>query len=353
MKKMKYSFLLSLFVSVTVYAQKVDVLLIGVSHNYSNYPAQDFSGIYKKIKQFKPTAFFGEFLSKQDEQNLMDYWCKDDNLKRLQTLRNNRNIKPEQLPKTIDSLKKLIRLRPHDYHLKTDLAHAYYLDQDVPKAHYQYWQVYNRLQNNPDAVLEKYVQNLLSPATDKQGRSMTRLHTSEYAFIAFPMMQELNIAELIPMDCQDYDLNWSASALAFYNQFQPYLKDSNAAYAQDLQAMLDKRNKGFEKNAGMEKSSNHLTEWFNTDEAAAIFASGDFYFPELYELAGFPKEAMLSQLHWWLMRNKVMCENVVSRAQALKQQKVVVIVGANHRKFMQDILAQMPGVTVKNINELN
>ncbi|MCH5683343.1 hypothetical protein LWM68_03055 [Niabella sp. W65] len=44
---------------------------------------------------------------------------------------------------------------------------------------------------------------------------MRRLKTSEYALIAFPLMQEMNIRELLPMDCQDYDLNWSASAVAF------------------------------------------------------------------------------------------------------------------------------------------
>ena len=53
------------------------------------------------------------------------------------------------------------------------------------------------------------------------------------------------------------------------------------------------------------------------------------------------------------MRNKGMCENVVNRAKSLKAEKVVVIVGASHRKYMQDIFNTMPNVRVRNINEFN
>ncbi|WP_310589554.1 DUF5694 domain-containing protein [Dyadobacter sp. CY356] len=102
----------------------------------------------------------------------------------------------------------------------------------------------------------------------------------------------------------------------------------------------------------MEKKSKNVTEWFNTEEASAIFASGDFYFPEMYSLKNFPKQEMLSQIHWWLMRNKVMCDNVVKRSRALGLKRVVVLAGANHRKYMQDIFKTMPNVKVRNINEV-
>ena len=349
---MKYSFFLAFFISINAYAQKVDILLIGVSHNYSNYPQQDFSSIHSKIKKFKPTAFFGEFLSTEDERLVMDYWCKQDNIKRLEILRKNRNITTEALPKAIDSLRKLSLLNPKDYRIKTDLAHAYYLNQDVSNGHYQFWQVFNHLQQTPDTVLENYVNKLLSPQMDTTGRSMKRLKTSEYAFIAFPMMLEMKIQELLPMDCQDYDLNWIASSIAFHNKFKTFREDTITSYTNELNAILTKRDKGFEKNASIEKNSKAVTEWLNTDEASAIFASGDFYFPEMYNMKNFPKEEMLSQIHWWLMRNKGMCENVVNRARASGTKKVVVIAGANHRKYMQDILNKMPNVTVRNINEI-
>ena len=349
---MKYTLLFFLILSTRLHAQKVDILLIGVSHNYSQYPEQDFSGIHAKIKTFNPSAFFGEFVSKEEERLLMDYWCKSDNANRLQILRTNRTIAEEDIPTTINSLRRQTLANPTDYQLKADLAHAYYLNQDVANGHYQFWQVFNHLQRVPNAGLEQYVNKLLSPQLDTTGRSMKRLKTSEYAYIAFPMMQVLQIQELLPMDCQDYDLNWSAASLAFHTKFQKLLNDSSAAESSALKDGLTKREQGFAKNAVIEKTSNKITEWLNTDEAAAMMASGDFYFPEMYDIKDFPKEEMLAQLHWWLMRNKAMCENVVNRAIDSGHKKVVVIAGANHRKFMQDILVKMPGVSVKNINEI-
>ncbi|MCZ4221918.1 DUF5694 domain-containing protein [Pedobacter rhodius] len=349
---MKYSFFLILFLSVKVYAQKVDILLIGVSHNYSSYSEQDFSGIYSKIKKFKPTAFFGEFLSKEDERLVMDYWCKADNSKRLKMLMNNRSITAALLPKIIDSLKKLSLLKPKDYQLKTDLAHAYYLNQDVANGHYQFWQVFNNLRQYPDTKLESYVNKLLSPQLDTTGRSMKRLKTSEYALIAFPIMQEMGISELLAMDCQDYDLNWSASWAAFDAKFNVFRKDTATLHKKELKSHLNKINEGFEKYNSIEKTSKNVTEWLNTEEASAISASGDFYLPEMYAMNNFPKEEMLSKIHWWIMRNKRMCDNVVNQARTLRKGKVVVIAGANHRKYMQDIFKTMPGITVRNINEI-
>jgi hypothetical protein len=348
---MRYSFFLVLLLSVNVHAQKLDILLIGASHNYNNYPQQDFSSIHSKIKEFKPTAFFGEFLSREDEQNIMDYWCKQDNLKRLETLRKNKSLTSEELPETIDSLSKLTLLNPVNYWLKVDLAHAYYLNQDVSNGHYQYWKVLNHLQKMPNVELENYVNKLLSPELDVTGRSMKRLKTSEYASIAFPVMMEMKIQELLPMDCQDYDLNWSASALAFYRKFEAFKKDTIASYTNQLKIMMAKRDNGFKKYASIEKTSRNVTEWLNTDDASLITSSGDFYFPEMYNMKDFPKEEILSQIHWWLMRNKGMCENVVNRSRSLNAEKVIVIAGANHRKYMQQMFEKMPNVTVRNINE--
>jgi hypothetical protein len=70
-------------------------------------------------------------LSKDDERKVMDHWCKKDNLIRLDRLRKNRDIDPDIVGFKIDSLQKLSRKQPTNYELKIDLAHAYYIDQDV------------------------------------------------------------------------------------------------------------------------------------------------------------------------------------------------------------------------------
>ncbi len=350
---MKSILLLLFFFSISAAAQDVDIVLIGVSHDYSKYPAQDFSGIHNKIRKFKPDAFFGEFLSREDERLVMDYWCKAQNINRLNNLRGNRNIADNLLSDIIDSLKKVSLSKPNDHRIKVDLAHAYYLDQDVANGHYQFWQVLNSLQKKPDAELEKYVNKLLSPQLDTSGRSMRRLKTSEYAYIAFPVMQELGISQLLSMDCQDYDLNWQASWEAFDAKFSVVKKEANPSLKKQLDKHLSDIDKGYEQYNSIEKSSKNITEWLNTDEAAAISASGDFYLPVMYNMNGFPKDEMLSKIHWWLMRNKGMCLNVINRARMAGAKKVVVIAGANHRKYMQDIFKDMPNVSVRNINEVD
>ncbi|MDR6561783.1 MULTISPECIES: DUF5694 domain-containing protein [unclassified Arcicella] len=350
---MKHLLIYIFFISINASAQDVDILLIGVSHDYSKYPIQDYSNLYNKIRKFKPDAFFGEFLSKEDERLVMDYWCKQDNIKRLKMLRSYRNLSDELLSKSIDSLKKITLLKPKDYYIKADLAHAYYLNQDVANGHYQFWQVFDYLKQKPDAKLENYVIKLLSPQLDTTGRSMKRLKTSEYALIAFPMMLEMGIRDLLSMDCQDYDLNWQASWVAFDAKFSIFRNDTTTSFVKQLKANLATINKGFEKYESIEKTSQNVTEWLNTDEASAISASGDFYLPVMYDMKGFPKEEMLSKIHWWIMRNQGMCDNVVNRARMMGAKKVIVIAGANHRKYMQDIFKAMPHVRVRNINEVD
>ncbi|RYG45586.1 MAG: hypothetical protein EOO01_17570 [Chitinophagaceae bacterium] len=269
----------------------------------------------------------------------------------MKTLANNRSIPAHLLAGRIDSLKARSVSAPRDYLAKVDLAHAYYLNQDVANGHYQYWKVHDHLQQQPDSELENYMNKVLSPALDTTGRSMRRLKTSEYALIAFPVMQQLGITELKSMDCQVYDLNWNASWAAFDAKFSVFRKDTSAAFKNEFKANINKINKGFERYDSIEKYSNNVTAWLNTDEASAISASGDFYLPEMYDMNNFPKEEMLSKIHWWIMRNQEMCENVVNRAKKAGVKRVVVIAGANHRKYMQDIFKKMPGVRVRNINE--
>lgn len=348
---MKLITLLLCFITNSVIAQQLDIMLIGVSHNYSGYPAQDFSGIHKKIRDFRPAAFFGEFLSSEDEKLVMDYWCKADNIKRLQILDKNRHIPKALLARRIDSLKKRTLLDTANYYTKADLSHAYYLNQDVANGHYQFWKVFEYLRRAPNAPLERYVDSLLSPKLDTTGRSMKRLKTSEYAVIAFPLMQEFGIQELLSMDCQDYDLNWGASWTMFDVKFSEFRKDTSQAFKNELQSHLARINNGFARYDSVEQHSKKVTEWLNTDEAAGISASGDFYLPDMYAMKNFPKEVMLSKIHWWLMRNKGMCDNVVNRARKVGVRKIVVIAGANHRKYMQDIFRTMPQVRVRNINE--
>ena len=133
---------------------------------------------------------------------------------------------------------------------------------------------------------------------------MRRLKTSEYALLGFPMMKKLGIKQLLAMDCQDYDLNWNAPWAAFDAKFNEFRKDASPVLQKELKEKLGKMNRGFEEYGRIEKTSSKLTEWLNTPEASEISASGDFYLPELYEMKKFPKEEILSKIHWWIKSMK-------------------------------------------------
>src|SRR5690606_36431842 len=74
--------------------------------------------------------------------------------------------------------------------------------------------------------------------------------------------------------------------------------------------------------------------------------------PKFYDLPGYPKEAVLEMLHWWQKRNEGICENIIRQATEKGATKVVMGVGAAHRKGMEDIFAKMPHVKVVNYNDL-
>ena len=346
----KLFFILMLFAN-GLFGQNVEILLIGAMHDYSKAIPQDFSQIHAKIRQFKPDAFFGEYRSKEDERLLMNYWCKSFNNERIERLKSKRMIAEKDLPKAIAALKETIAKNPNDWKARVDIAHAYFLDQDVANAYFQMWQVYNNKNLPPNQAIFEYSRLVMAPTMDSLPKAIKNYGSSEYHFIAFPMMLELGFKEIYPMDCQIYDLNYATAVDTFWTKYDVFQKDTINGYTPEFKkiekamyAEQSKRNK-------LEKTDNHITEYVNTDEAGIINLTYDYMSPSMYDAPGFPKEAVLAAKHWWDMRNQGMCENTINRAKALSKKRVVIVVGANHRLGMQAIFEKMPNVKVLNINQ--
>jgi hypothetical protein len=332
-------------------AQNVEILLIGASHNYGENSTNDFTKIQAKIRQFKPDAFFGEYRSKEDERLLMDYWAKSGNIERLKILKAKRPIVEKDLPKVIADLKATITKNPEDWKARIDIAHAYFLDQDVSNAAFQLWQVYNRKSALPNDDIIKYAEMVVPTEVDSLHKPNKRYFSSEYHYIVYPMMLEMGFKEIYPMDCQVYDMNYQMSVNAFWTQYEEFQKDTIEGFNADFKKLERTMYAAQNKKKKIEKTDKYPTEYFNTDEAGKIGLSFDYLVPEMYDFKGFPKEAMLSAIHWWNMRNMGMCENTVTRAKALEVKRVVILVGANHRMGMQAIFEKMPNVKVWNIND--
>jgi Family of unknown function (DUF5694) len=333
------------------FAQNVEILLIGTSHDYSKNPPQDFSKIHAKIRQFKPDAFFGEFRSKEDERLLMDYWCKSFNLERIERLQKKRPIAEKDLPKVIADLKAKITQNPHDWKSRIDLAHAFFLDQDVSNGRFQMWQAYHDTQTPANQTIFEYSKLVLSTNIDSLHKAIKNYSTSEYDYIAYPMMIEMGFKEVYPMDCQVYDMNWNASKYdVFKKKLDAMDKDSINCLTPAFVKLYDNFNAIMKADDEREKVDKYFTEYLNTDEAGKMADAADFLLPEMYDMPCFPKEAVLSARHWWMMRNQGMCDNTVNRARKMGVKRVVILAGANHRMPMQAIFEKMPNVKVWNIN---
>ena len=346
----KFALLIMLFANLS-FAQNVEILIIGASHNYGENSTNDFTKIQDKIRQFNPDAFFGEYRSKEDERLLMDYWAKSGNIERLKILKAKRQITEKDLPKVIADLKAKIAKNPADWKAKIDIAHAYFLDQDVPNAYFQLWQVYNRKSASPNDEIIKYSEMVVPTEVDSLRKPIKRYFTSEYHYIGYPMMLEMGFKEIYPMDCQVYDMNYQSSVNAFWTQYEEFQKDTIEGYNADFKKLEKAMYIAQNKKNKMEKTDKYFTEYANTDEAGKIGLSFDYLVPEMYDFKGFPKEAILSAIHWWNMRNMGMCENTINRAKALGVKRVVVLVGYNHRMGMQAIFQNMRNVKVWNITD--
>lgn len=358
MKQLKVIILFFLGISGTnAQSEQLEILLIGASHNYAE--AQDVSGVHQKIAAFKPEAFFGEWLSPEDEKRVHDYWNKENVKARTKRLYDKRPIAEEKLPGVIAELKQKVNSNPSDFKAKVDLAHAYYLGLDAGNGYYQMWQVSKALKRNPaDAALFEYAKLVLSPWTDSLHKVINAYSNNEYDLIAFPMMQKLGLQEMYAMDSQEFDPFWgeawaySDSLASLYEQ--QIKRDSLSAEALQYKA-IRKKEKDLAllyKNGVPGYGPNRKTELLNTPQVDDYLFRVNIVSPELLTLRGFPAHAFQEKLHWWMMRNITMCQNTIDRAKAGGFKRVAVIVGAGHRYSMATLFSQMPGVKLVNLLDL-
>lgn len=360
MKKLLSFFVCCLFAFVQLSAQNqlVEVLLIGASHNYGNMEPQDLSGIHSKIQKFKPDAFFGEWLSPEDEKNLVSYWNKDNVIARTKRLYGKRPIEDDQLPATISSLRQQLAQNPKDFKTRVDLAHACYLSLDAANGHFQMWQVSKELKRDPgNTALFEYAKLVLHPSLDSIQKAINNYANSEYDLIAYPVMLTLGHDRIWPMDSQEFDPFWSeawAYSDSLANLFDRQMKENpnspEALHYRAIRAKEEQMGKTMkEGKAGYD--SKHYTELLNSPFVDDFYFRMNIVSTDLLALRGFPAAAFQEKLHWWMMRNIRMCENTINRARANGLKKVVVVVGAGHRYPMATLFSQMEGVKVWNVNE--
>lgn len=342
-------FLLTLL--ITGFAQKADqpveVLMIGTSHGYGNKPVEQFDSIINKAYAFRPDAVFGEWLSGADYDAIPDYWNKATVERRLAYLKSRPYADTKNADKLIRQSYELLRTHPNFHQVRMKLARALYLNRDFANAAYQLYRLDRARPAFGDEEKAAYVTILGAPD------SLYRNRTNEYHNILFPLIDKLGQDKMLPMDSQRHDAAWSAAWGKTDSLIHNWEKglDSSSVDGKRYTA-LTKRTNELEQASNKASNAGNATAYFNSPDGDEYMNIMNFYGARrMFGAAGFPESAMNEMLRQWQFRNDDMAHNVVNRARAAGAKRVVVGVGANHRKLMVDILRTIPGVTVYGFND--
>ncbi|RYE58097.1 MAG: hypothetical protein EOP48_04330 [Sphingobacteriales bacterium] len=278
MKSLKVLFL-SLLIAVPSFAQKLEIMIVGSSHD--NPPGYDnFDKIVGRLKSFNPDMVFGEYIPNEDLEEM-----------------------------------------------RSDRADAEF-------------QAYKLALKRKEMIDSLQKSGLYRPA-------------SEYVTIFFPLICSLGQSRIFPMDCQKYNEEWSRqwklAAMAFTAMEKKAMADSSSAEAKTFFAIKKHGSVTYDDKRMMSTSEyvNMAHERFSELIDAWNFYGGS----KFYGYPGFPDDAVKGMYNQWTLRNEGMCGNILRQAKAMKAKRIVVGVGAAHRKIMEEILARDPTVRIVSFVE--
>lgn len=328
-------------------AQTIDVLMIGTSHDYGKKPVEDFKAIIDRAVAFRPDAVYGEFLSAADYDAIPDYWNKATMVKRYAYMERINYPAPKNPAKFIRQTTKLLHEHPNYHQDRMKLARALYLAHDFGNARYQLYRLDKARPVFGAEEVAAYKAILGEPDSIYTARS------NEYHNMAFPLIDQLKLDRIEAMDSQRHDLKWQAA----WDKADPLFKaweksveqDSTSADAQRY-AALNKRIMDLQKASNKAEKEGRGTLYFNSPDGDEYLNIVNFYGARrMFGAKGFPEKEIVAMLAEWQNRNTDMVRNTVERARKAGQKRVVVFVGANHRKIMVDGFLATPNVMLHEL----
>ena len=336
--------------------KKVEILLIGTSHNYELNVTNDFDYVKEAVRNFKPDIFCTEYLSKDNEsQSVIETYYGERMTQRRDLLLAKKPIEEKDIPEIIKKSYKTLKANPDSKQARVDLAHALYLNEDLGNAHYQIYQLMK-------ADLSKEESDYLSNTFDVKDSLIkyTCRKNNEYTNLVFPLADELNIQKLYGFDCQRFDPLWNIAwekSDSLYTAFEDKLKaDTNDLNSKKSLKTIDAFMKEYyasQKRLRAAYQEGTQIHFFNTKEFDDLAEWGDFLREDIYQLEGFPLEAYQEKRKYWQQRNEQMVQNTLKAIKQSKAKKVVVFVGASHRRLLAQMFERNPNVSVKTIDQVN
>ncbi len=332
---------------------QIEIVIVGSAHG--NGGTDDFyRPIIDKLKNYNPDMVFGEYLSPEDQKASIaagHLTAKGIN-KRMAYLRA-RDVKADkkvtQTEKAYRSLNKFAYL----HKTRMELARSLYLNHDRGNAEYQFYVLEQHMQDKFEQKEQAYFDKLFG-GTDSLRKVGLIRKSSEYQRIYFPLIYELGHDRIYAADCQKYEADWNEAG----KKAQAAIKKMNEEAAIDSTSDAGLAAKAMKTyyaaaNARMKGVDYTSYNFLNSDLYAELdevvnFLGGPVFFNE----PGYPKAEIEVMLDLWEKRNQGICDNIVRQAKEKGATKVIVGVGASHRKGMEEIFAKMPDVKVINYNDL-
>ncbi|RQO63878.1 hypothetical protein DBR40_26885 [Pedobacter sp. KBW01] len=353
----KFSLALFLLIGVSVKSNaqnQIEIVIVGSAHDNSK-STQNFQLIIDKLKNFKPDMVFGEYLPKSDYAKLeADNWARKafDKGQNYLEKRNPENVK--NLSTQIKKDKKALASFAYYHKTRMNLAVNYAKNWDRGNADYQIFVLENYMKNSFGKE-EQAAYNKMFGGTDSLKKFGFYRTGSEYAKIYFPLIYQLKQDQIYNMDCQTYDKPWSIAWAETDSLSQILIKKAKADSSSPEGATMKAIEAYWSYTPEEEKAFNaDAYAGMNTTKYGVLDEAWNFYGgPHFYGYAGFPTESVKAMIAQWTLRNEGMCKNIIEQAKTKKAKRVVVGVGASHRKWMEEILVKNPDVKIINYNDLH
>lgn len=346
--------LFCLFITAKISAQqKIEVLVVGTAHNYKLDINNDFEISTNAVKTFNPDIICTEYLSLDNEtKQVIEQYYGERFIKRRDFLKSKSIISEQNAPKIIKKNVAVLQESNNYHQTRMDLALAYFLNYDLGNAHFQVYQLMTANLGSEELV---HLQKTLD-IKDSLFRYTARKN-SEYAMMVFPLAIELKKQKLYGIDCQRYETPWNVAwetSDSLLKQFENRLyADSNQV---DNRKAIDVLNKFYsdyqasQKLYGTAQKTGTLNQFANSKAYDELGYWGDFLRDDVRALKGFPTEIFAEKHKYWQLRNEEMVANILKTAKQTKAKRLVVFVGASHRKILHDLLEKAPNVTVKYLS---
>ncbi len=353
--KLSLAFLLLIATAVKSNAQNpMEIVIVGSSHDNSK-SAQNFQAIIDKLKNFKPDMVFGEYLPQSDYAKLEESnWAKKSFRKGHDYLEKLNPASPKNIDAQIKKDQKALASFPYYHKTRMNLAVHYAKNWDRGNADYQIFVLENYMKESFGKEEQAEYTKMFGSIDSLKKVGFYRTG-SEYTKIYFPLIYQLKQDQIYNMDCQTYDKPWSedwAKTDSLYKILINKAKaDTTSQEALTVKALekywsySDEESKVFNADpyAGM-----NTVRYGVLDESINFYGGRHFY-----GYAGFPTETVKEMIVQWTLRNEGMCKNIIDQAKAKKAKRIVVGVGASHRKWMEEILAKNPAVKIINYNDIH